>query len=135
MNELNKKINNPGSDNKLEEMENRIKGLIQTENQDNKKTLREKEEIISSLNARIKVLENNLKKCSGELEILTKKSMEYSTDEVKKKDDAIIYYRNLLENQEKAFSLEQQLLSTVLHQMAMQVNALKEKNRDPALSN
>jgi hypothetical protein len=116
-------------------MENRIKGLLQTENLDNKKSLREKEEIISSLNAKIKVLENSLKKLSGDFENLTKKSMEFSCDEVKKKDEAILYYRNLLEKQEKAFSLEQQLLSTVLHQLALQVNILKEKqNKDPASS-
>jgi hypothetical protein len=135
INELNKKINNPGSDNKLEEMENRIKGLLQSENLDNKKSLREKEEIISSLNAKIKVLENSLKKLSGDFENLTKKSLEFSSDEVKKKDEAILYYRNLLEKQEKAFSLEQQLLSTVLHQLALQVNVLKEKQiKDPASS-
>ena len=136
MNELNKKINNPGSDNKLEEMENRIKGLIQTENLDNKKTLREKEEIISTLNAKIKVLENSLKKLSGEFENLTKKAMEFSTDEVKKKEESLVYYKNLLESQEKAFNLEQQLMSTVVHQMAMQVSSLREKqNKDPAISN
>lgn len=108
-------------------MENRLKGLIQTENLENKKVIREKEEIISNLNQKIKLMENSLKKVSGEFENLSKKSMEFSAEEVKKKDEAIQYYKNLLESQEKAFNQEQQLLSTVLHQLALQYNALSAK--------
>jgi len=127
-------MSNPNSDNKLEEMENRLKGLIQTENLENKKIIREKEEIISNLNQKIKLLESSLKKISGEFDILSKKSMEFSSDEVKKKDEAINYYKNLLESQEKAFNQEQQLLSTVLHQLALQFNTLQIKsvNKDDA---
>lgn len=126
--ELNKKLSNPNSDNKLEEMENRLKGLIQTENLENKKAIREKDELITSLNQKIKLLETSLKKVSGEFENLSKKSMEFSADEVKKKDEAIQYYKNLLETQEKAFNQEQQLLSTVLHQLALQYNTLQVKS-------
>lgn len=127
-------MSNPNSDNKLEEMENRLKGLIQTENLENKKIIREKEEIISNLNQKIKLLESSLKKISGEFDILSKKSMEFSSDEVKKKDEAINYYKNLSESQEKAFNQEQQLLSTVLHQLALQFNTLQIKsvNKDDA---
>jgi hypothetical protein len=134
INELNKKIVNPNSDNKLEEMENRIKDLIQTENLENKKSLREKDELITSLNQKIKSLENSLKKINVEFENLSKKSMEFSVDEVKKKDEAIVYYKQLAENQEKIFSQEQQLLSTVLHQLALQYNSLNSKyaNKDSA---
>lgn len=127
INELNKKMSNPNSDNKLEEMENRLKGLIQTENLESKKAIREKDELISSLNQKIKLLENSLQKVSGEFENLSKKSMEFSADEVKKKDEAIIYYKNMLENQEKAFNFEQQMLSTALHQLALQFNSLHVK--------
>ena len=134
INELNKKMSNPNSDNKLEEMENRLKGLIQTENLENKKSIREKDETILSLNQKIKLMETSLKKISGEFENLSKKSMEFSVDEVKQKDEAILYYKNLSEKQEKDFNQEQQLLSTVLHQLALQFNFLKEKsvNKDSA---
>jgi len=127
INELNKKLSNPNSDNKLEEMENRLKGLIQTENLENKKSLREKDTLIISLNQKIKLLETSMKKVSGEFENLSKKSMEFSAEEVKKKDEAIHYYKNLLETQEKAFNQEQQLLSTVLHQLALQFNTFQAK--------
>ena len=134
INELNKKVNNPNSDNKLEEMENRLKGLIQTENLENKQIIREKEELITNLNLKIKTLESGLKKMNGDFENLSKKSMEFSIDEVKKKDEAIQYYKNLLETQEKSFNQEQQLLSTVLHQLALQYNTLQAKitNKDSA---
>lgn len=109
-------------------MENRLKGLIQTENLENKKALREKDELITSLNQKIKLLESSLKKVSGEFENLSKKSMEFSADEVRKKDEAIQYYKNLLETQEKAFNQEQQMLSTVLHQLALQYNSLQVRD-------
>ena len=72
-------------------------------------------------------MESSLKKVSGEFENLSKKSMEFSSDEVKKKDEAIQYYKNVLETQEKTFNQEQQLLSTVLHQLALQYNTLQAK--------
>lgn len=128
INELNKKLSNPNTtDSKLEEIENRIKGLIQIENFETKKSLREKNEIIPALNQRIQTLEASLKKVNAEFESLSKKSLEFSVEEVKKKDEAIQYYKNLLESQEKAFNQEQQLLSTVVHQLALRYNSLQNR--------
>ncbi len=129
INELSKKVVNPNSDNnKLEEMENILKGIKQTYNLEDKKIIREKEEIISNLNQKIKLLENSFKKLNEEFENLSKKSMEFSAEEVKKKDEAIQFYKNLLDTQEKSFNQEQQLLSTVLHQLALQYNVLNSKS-------
>jgi chromosome segregation ATPase len=126
--ELQRKFNNPNSENKLIEIETRLKELTSNENTELKKKVGEKEEQIKALSDKIKTYEATLKDYSGELEKIKKKTSEISIDEIKKKDEAINNYKNLLEQKEKAFMEEQQLISSLFHQLALQFNVLKHKS-------
>lgn len=113
-----------------------MKELTEAENHDLKKKSADKDEQISKLNEKVKNYENNLKIYAEELNKIKKKSEEISIDEFKKKDDLITYYKNQLESKEKFFNEEQQLLSSLFHQLALQYNVLKAKygNSDPNFS-
>jgi chromosome segregation ATPase len=125
--ELQKKFMNQGSDSKLIEIEYKLKELTENENLDLKKKNNEKEEIINKLNDKMKLYEDNMKIYSEEINKLKKKSEEISIDEFRKKDELITYYKTQLETKEKLFNEEQQLMSSLFHQLALKYNFIKAK--------
>ena len=125
--ELQRKINNPNSENKLIEIETRLKELSDNENIELKRKINEKDELINNLFEKNKTYENVMKDYSQELEKIRKKTNEIPLEEMKKKDELINHYKNLLEQKEKSFLEEQQLVSSLFHQVAMQYMVLKSK--------
>jgi hypothetical protein len=119
--------NNPGSENKLIEIETRLKELTNNENMDLKKKIMEKENEIKVLSDKNKTYETTMKEYAIELEKLKKKTSDLSLDEIKKKDETINNLKVTLEQKEKSFMEEQQLLSSLLHQLALQFNVLKSR--------
>lgn len=125
--EFQRKLVNPNSDNKLQEIEIKLKQLADNENAELKKKVLSKEDMIQKLNAKIKNYEDSMKVYSEELAKLKLKSDEISVDEIRRKDETINYYKNQLEEKEKFFNEEQQLVSSLFHQLALQYNILKAK--------
>lgn len=128
--ELQRKIANPNtnSETKLIEIETRLKELTDLENVELKKKNLEKEETINKQSEKLKSYESSLKEYSSEIEKLKKMSEDISVEEIKKRDDTITYYKTQLESREKAFQEEQLLLSSLIHQLALQYNVLKMKS-------
>jgi chromosome segregation ATPase len=125
--ELQRKNNNPNSENKLIEIETRLKELTNNENLELKKKVSEKEDLINSLTEKNKTYEATLKEYSVELDKIKKKTNELSLDEIKKKDEVITNLKNQLEQKEKSYLEEQHLIASVFHQIALQYNVLKTR--------
>jgi hypothetical protein len=132
--ELHRKIQNPNSDNKLMEIESKLKEFATNENLELKRKLCEREETISKLNEKVKTYDIKMKEYASVIEKLNKFSEEHSPEELKKKDEAINYYKQLLETKEKLFNDEQQLVSSLFHQLALEYSMLQINHTDGPLN-
>ena len=120
--ELQRKIYNPHSETKIVELETKLKEISSTENSDLKRKLTEREDMIVKLSEKIKILESRTK----EIEKFKKLSEEIN-DELFKKDEALTNFKNQLDSKEKLYKEEQQLVSSLFHQLALQYNILQSK--------
>ncbi len=120
--ELQRKIYNPHSETKIVELEAKLKEISSSENLDLKKKVGEREDMIVKLSDKIKILESKTK----EIEKFKKLSEEIN-DELLKKDEALTHFKNQLESKEKLYKEEQQLVSSLFHQLALQFNILQSK--------
>jgi exonuclease SbcC len=132
--ELHRKIQNPNSDSKLIEIESKLKEFATNENLELKRKINEKEENITKLTEKIKVYDSKMKEYAGEIEKLKKISEEVSIEELKKRDEAINYYKQQLEVKEKLFNDEQQMVSSLFHQLALEYSMLQVNHSEGPLN-
>lgn len=125
--ELQKKINNPQSDSKLMEFEYKLKEFAANENVELKRKITDKDEQITKLSEKLKNYDSKMKECTHEIEKLKKLSEEISIEELKKRDEAISYYKNRLEAKEKLYNEELQITSSLLHQLGLEYCILQTK--------
>jgi chromosome segregation ATPase len=132
--ELHRKIQNPNSDTKLMEIESKLKEFATNENLELKRKISEKEESITKLTEKIKIYDTKMKEYAGEIEKLKKISEEVSIEELKKRDEAINYYKQQLEMKEKLFNDEQQMVSSLFHQLALEYSMLQVNHSEGPLN-
>jgi chromosome segregation ATPase len=124
---LQRKITNPNAENKMIEIENRFKEFFEKENAELRKKIDEKNDIVNNLNEKNRTYETVMKDYSQEIEKIKKKASEIPVEEIKKKDELIGHLKEQLEQKEKAHIEEQQLVSSLFHQVALQYMVLKSK--------
>lgn len=132
--ELHRKIQNPNSDSKLMEIESKLKEFATNENLELKRRINEKEESIIKLTEKIKIYDSKMKEYAVEIEKLKKISEEVSIEELKKRDEAINYYKQQLEIKEKLFNDEQQMVSSLFHQLALEYSMLQVNHSEGPLN-
>ena len=112
-----KSMNNQ-SDEKLKEIEERLKLLTDKESTDLKDQLKEKEFNYQKINEKYKKLENDYEELN--------KIMEKVPEELKKREEAIEYYKNQLEQKEKVYNEEIRILSSLYHRLSYQCVKLRQ---------
>ena len=112
-----KSMNNQ-SDEKLKEIEERLKLLTDKESTDLKDQLKEKEFNYQKINEKYKKLENDYEELN--------KVMEKVPEELKKREEAIEYYKNQLEQKEKVYNEEIRILSSLYHRLSYQCVKLRQ---------
>ena len=126
INSLQNKSDNTQIDTKLIEMENKLKQLTENENADLKKQLKEKEDLIKKQNDRIRKVDQELKDLNNKIGKVP--------GEMQKRDEAIEYYKNQLEQKEKLHNEEIRLLSSIYHQLSFKCAKIKEQSKNPKLN-
>ena len=112
-----KSMNNQ-SDEKLKEIEERLKLLTDKESTDLKDQLKEKEFNYQKINEKYKKLENDYEELN--------KVMEKVPEELKKREEAIEYYKSQLEQKEKVYNEEIRILSSLYHRLSYQCVKLRQ---------
>lgn len=105
------------TDERIDQLEKRLKEIFQNENDENKKVIQEKNEKIEELLLTNKSLENNLEIFSQEFEKLNGKSYEFSIGEIQKRDDIINYLETEYDRSKKGFYEEQKIISNLFHRL------------------
>ena len=126
INSLQNKNDNTQIDTKILEMENKLKQLTENENADLKKQLKEKEDLIKKQNDKIRKVDQELKDLNNKIGKVP--------GELQKRDEAIEYYKNQLEQKEKLHNEEIRLLSSIYHQLSFKCAKIKEQTKNPKLN-
>ena len=126
LNSLQNKNDNNINDSKLIEIENKLKQLTENENSDLKKQLKEKEDLIKKQNEKSKKIESELKDLNNKISKVP--------GEMQKRDEAIEYYKNQLEQKEKLHNEEIRILSTLYHDLSFKFAKFKEESKNPKLN-
>ena len=106
--ELKNSINSQSNE-KLKEIEERLKLLTEKESSELKEQLKEKEMNYAKLEEKYKKLEEELNEMN--------KAMTKVPEEIKKREDSIEYYKNQLEFKEKTHNKEIRILSSLYHKL------------------
>ena len=109
---------NQQSEEKLKEIEERLKMLTDKESSDLKEQLKEKEINFLKINEKYKKLENDYNELN--------KAMENIPEELKKREEAIDYYKNQMEQKEKIYNEEIRILSSLYHRLSYQCIKLRQ---------
>ena len=108
---------NMQSEEKLKEIEERLKMLTNKESSNLKDQLKEKEYNYQQIEEKYKKLENDY----NELNRATEKVPE----EIQKRDEAIEYYKNQLDQKEKIYNEELRIMSSLYHRLSFQCAKLR----------
>ena len=106
------------SDEKLKEIEQRLKMLTDKESNDIKDQLKEKEFNMRKINEKYNKLETEYNELN--------KAMEKVPEEIKRREEAIDYYKNQLEQKEKTYNEEIRILSSLYHRLSFQCAKLRQ---------
>ena len=106
------------SDEKLKEIEQRLKMLTDKESNDIKDQLKEKEFNLRKINEKYNKLETEYNELN--------KAMEKVPEEIKRREEAIDYYKNQLEQKEKTYNEEIRILSSLYHRLSFQCAKLRQ---------
>ena len=106
------------SDEKLKEIEERLKMLTDKESNDIKDQLKEKEFNMRKINEKYNKLETEYNELN--------KAMEKVPEELKRREEAIDYYKNQLEQKEKTYNEEIRILSSLYHRLSFQCAKLRQ---------
>ena len=105
------------SDEKLKEIEERLKMLTDKETAELNEQLKEKELNYNKLNEKYKKMESDYEEIN--------KLMEKVPDELKKREEAIDYYKNQLEQKEKIYNEELRILSSLYYRLSFKCEKLR----------
>ena len=108
---------NAQSNEKLKEIEEKLKMLTGKESTELKEQLKEKEANYIKLEEKYKKLEEELKEVN--------KAMTKVPEEIKKREDAIEYYKNQMELKEKVYNEDLRILSSIYYRLSFQCSQLK----------
>ena len=114
------------SDEKLKEIEQRLKMLTDKESNDIKDQLKEKEFNYRKINEKYNKLETEFNELN--------KAMEKVPEELKRREEAIDYYKNQLEQKEKAYNEEIRILSSLYHRLSFQCAKLRQVKENQNLN-
>ena len=123
--ELTKSMNMQ-SDEKLKEIEERLKMLTDKESTDLKEQLREKEFDYMKINEKYKKLENEFDELN--------KAMEKIPDELKRREEAIEYLKNQLDKKEKDYNERIRILSSLYYRLSFQCANLRQDKENKNLN-
>jgi len=105
------------SEEKLKEIEERLKMLTEKDSTDLKDQLKEKEFNYRKMEEKYKKLENDYNELN--------KAIEKVPEEMQKRDEAIDYYKNQLDQKEKMYNEELRIMSSLYHRLSFQCAKLK----------
>ena len=105
------------SDEKLKEIEERLKMLTNKESSNLKDQLKEKEYNYQQMEEKYKKLENDFNELN--------KATEKVPEEIQKRDEAIEYYKNQLDQKEKIYNEELRIMSSLYHRLSFQCAKLR----------
>ena len=105
------------SDEKLKEIEERLKMLTNKESSNLKDQLKEKECNYQQMEEKYKKLENDFNELN--------KATEKVPEEIQKRDEAIEYYKNQLDQKEKIYNEELRIMSSLYHRLSFQCAKLR----------
>ena len=105
------------SEEKLKEIEERLKMLTEKDSTDLKDQLKEKEFNYRKMEEKYKKLENDYNELN--------KAIEKVPEEMQKSDEAIDYYKNQLDQKEKMYNEELRIMSSLYHRLSFQCAKLK----------
>ena len=108
---------NAHSDEKLKEIEERLKMLTEKDAGDLKDQLKEKEFNYRKINEKYKKLENDYEELN--------KAMEKVPEEIQKRDEAIDYYKDQLDQKEKIYNEEMRIMTSLFHRLSYQCANLR----------
>ena len=114
------------SDEKLKEIEQRLKMLTDKESNDIKDQLKEKEFNLRKINEKYNKLETEYNELN--------KAMEKVPEEIKRREEAIDYYKNQLEQKEKTYNEEIRILSSLYHRLSFQCAKLRQVKENQNLN-
>ena len=114
--ELKNSINSQSNE-KLKEIEERLKLLTEKESSDLKEQLKEKEANYIKLEEKYKKLEEDFNEIN--------KTMAKVPEEIKKREDSIEYYKNQIELKEKIYNEEMRILSSMYHRLSFRCAKLR----------
>ena len=114
------------SDEKLKEIEQRLKMLTDKESNDIKDQLKEKEFNYRKINEKYNKLETEFNELN--------KTMEKVPEELKRREEAIDYYKNQLEQKEKAYNEEIRILSSLYYRLSFQCAKLRQVKENQNLN-
>ena len=117
---------NKQSDGKLKEIEERLKMLTEKDSSDLKEQLKEKEYNNRIINEKYKKLESDYEELN--------KAMEKVPEELKKRDDAIDYYKNQMDKKEKDYNEQIRILSSLYHRLAFKCAKLRQVKEEQNLN-
>ena len=124
--ELKNSINSQSNE-KLKEIEERLKLLTEKESSELKEQLKEKEMNYAKLEEKYKKLEEELNEMN--------KAMTKVPEELKKREDSIEYYKNQLEFKEKTHNEEIRILSSLYHKLSYRFAKTKSITAQPNYDN
>ena len=124
--ELKNSINSQSNE-KLKEIEERLKLLTEKESSELKEQLKEKEMNYAKLEEKYKKLEEELNEMN--------KAMTKVPEEIKKREDSIEYYKNQLEFKEKTHNEEIRILSSLYHKLSYRFAKTKSITAQPNYDN
>jgi len=105
------------SEEKLKEIEERLKMLTNKESNNLKDQLKEKEYNYQQMEEKYKKLENDYNELN--------KATEKVPEEIQKRDEAIEYYKNQLDKKEKMYNEELRIMSSLYHRLSFQCAKLR----------
>ena len=105
------------SDEKLKEIEERLKMLTNKESSNLKDQLKEKEYNYQQMEEKYKKLENDFNELN--------KATEKVPEEMQKRDEAIDYYKSQLDQKEKMYNEDLRIMSSLYHRLSFQCAKLK----------
>jgi len=105
------------SEEKLKEIEERLKMLTNKESNNLKDQLKEKEYNYQQMEEKYKKLENDYNELN--------KATEKVPEEIQKRDEAIEYYKNQLDQKEKMYNEELRIMSSLYHRLSFQCAKLR----------
>ena len=108
---------NMQSEEKLKEIEERLKMLTNKESSNLKEQLKEKEYNYQQMEEKYKKLENDYNELN--------KATEKVPEEIQKRDEAIEYYKNQLDQKEKIYNEELRIMSSLYHRLSFQCAKLR----------